>query len=68
MEATRITVDEIRERMDRGEPFAFVDTRNPTAWSESDAKLPGAIRVPANELEEHLNEIPRDRVIVTYCT
>jgi rhodanese-related sulfurtransferase len=68
VEATRVTVDEIRERMERGEQFAFVDTRNPVAWGESDVKLPGAIRVPANELDEHLSEIPRDRAVITYCT
>ena len=68
MEATRVTVDEVRERMDRGEQFAFVDTRNPQAWGESDVKLPGAIRVPADELEQHLSEIPRGRAVITYCT
>jgi rhodanese-related sulfurtransferase len=54
--------------MDRGEQFTFVDTRNPVAWGESDVKLPGAIRVPADELEQHLQEIPRDRAVITYCT
>ncbi len=68
MEATRVTVDEVKERMDRGEQFAFVDTRNPQAWGESDTKLPGAIRVPADKLEQHLKEIPRDRAVITYCT
>ena len=68
MEATRITTDEVKERMDRGEQFAFVDTRNPKAWAESDKKLPNAIRVPAEEVEQHLNEIPKDRVVLTYCT
>ena len=68
MEATRITVDEVKERLDRGEEFAFVDTRNPTAWAESDQKLPGAIRVPADEVEQRLNEIPHDRTVITYCT
>lgn len=68
MEATRVTVDEVRERMERGEQFAFVDTRNPVAWGESDVKLPGAIRVPADELGQHLSEIPRDRAVITYCT
>ena len=68
MEATRITTDEVRERMDRGEEFAFVDTRNPKAWAESDKKLPNAIRVPAEELGQHLDEIPKDRAVLTYCT
>lgn len=68
MEATRITTDEVRERMKRGEQFTFVDTRNPVAWGESDEKLPNAIRVPADEVAQHLNEIPRDRAVITYCT
>ena len=68
MEATRVTVDEVRERMERGEAFTFIDTRNPKAWAEADAKLPGAIRVPADEVEQHLTEIPRDRTVITYCT
>jgi rhodanese-related sulfurtransferase len=68
MEATRITTDEIRERLERGELFTFVDTRNPTAWGESNQKLPNAIRVPADEVAEHLDEIPKDRAVITYCT
>jgi rhodanese-related sulfurtransferase len=68
MEATRVTVDEVKERMERGEPFTFIDTRNPKAWGEADTKLPGAIRVPADEVEQHLKEIPHDRAVITYCT
>ena len=67
MEATRVTVDEVKERMDRGEAFTFVDTRNPKAWAEADTKLPGAIRIPAEEVEEHLDEVPQDRTVITYC-
>lgn len=68
MEVTRVTVDEIKARMDRGEAFTFVDTRNPTAWGEADKKLPGAIRVPSNEVAQHFDQIPRDRTVITYCT
>lgn len=68
METTRVTVDEVKERMDRGEAFTFVDTRNRTAWTEADTKLPGAIRVPADEVQQHLDEIPRERTVITYCT
>ena len=68
MEVTRVTVDEVKERMDRGEAFTFVDTRNPKAWAEADTKLPGAIRISADEAEQHLDQIPRDRTVITYCT
>jgi rhodanese-related sulfurtransferase len=68
IEATRITVDEVKQRMDRGEQFTFVDSRNPKAWAEADKKLPNAIRVPAEELAQHLEEIPKDRAVITYCT
>ena len=68
MEATRITVDEVKQRLDRGEQFTFVDSRNPKAWAEAESKLPSAIRVPAEELEQHLDEIPKDRTAIIYCT
>jgi rhodanese-related sulfurtransferase len=68
MEATRVTVDEVSERMDRGEQFTFVDTRNPKAWGEAETKLPGAIYIPADEGEKHIADIPPNRVVITYCT
>ena len=68
MEPTRITVDELKERIGREEEFAFVDTRNEKAWAEAETKLPGAIRVPADEVGEHLDQIPKDRTVIIYCT
>lgn len=68
VEATRITPDEVKARMDRGEKFVFVDSRNDKAWAESDVKLPGAVRLPLKEAERRAGELPRDRTIITYCT
>ena len=68
MEPTRITIDEAKERIDRGEPLVFIDSRNSEAWAKASTRLPDAVRVPADEIEEHLKEIPRDRTIVSYCT
>lgn len=68
MVVTRVTVDEVIERMNRGEELVFIDSRNPQAWGEADAKLPGAIRVPADEIEQHFDEIPRDHSVIAYCT
>jgi len=68
MEVTRVTVDEIKQRLENGEPFTFIDTRNPKAWSEAKEKLPGAIRVPAEDVISHLSEIPHGQVVIVYCT
>lgn len=67
-EPTRVTVDEVIERLNRGEQFVFIDARNPKAWGTAESKLPGAIRVPSDEVEQHLKGIPRSRTIITYCT
>jgi len=64
----RITIDELRRRMEAGEDFAFIDTRNPQAWAQSDVMLPEAIRVLADRFEERLYEIPKNKPIVAYCT
>ncbi len=66
--AARISIEDLKACLDRGEDTFFVDTRNPKAWAEAETKLPGAIRVPADQVQEHLADIPRDRTIVTYCT
>ena len=68
LDATRMTADELSQRMKSGELFTILDTRNPQAWSAAESKLPGALRVPADEVEKYLDKIPRDRAIVTYCT
>src|SRR5687767_332206 len=68
MEATRVTVDEVKARMDRGEEFTFVDARNPKAWEEAETKVAGALRVPDEGAEQHFSEISHERTVITYCT
>ena len=67
-DALRVTVDELRRRMEAGEDFTVIDVRNPQAWTQSDVMLPEAIRVPLEKLEENLPKIPKNNPIVTYCT
>jgi rhodanese-related sulfurtransferase len=64
----RITVDALRKRMNAGEDFTIIDSRNPQAWAESSEKLPDAIRVPVDALEQNISRIPRDKPAVAYCT
>ena len=68
-DAPRITIDELKRRMEAGEDFIFIDTRNPQAWAQSDAKLPEAIRLSSlDNIDEILPKLPKDKPIVTYCT
>jgi rhodanese-related sulfurtransferase len=68
LDAPRITVDELRRRMEVGEDFTIIDVRNPEVWAQSDTMLPEAIRMPLDKLEENLPKIPKDRPAVAYCT
>jgi rhodanese-related sulfurtransferase len=68
MDEVRISPKAVKERMERGETVLFLDSRNPTAWSESDRMLPGAIRMPADEVDERAADIPRSWTVVSYCT
>jgi rhodanese-related sulfurtransferase len=68
VDAPRITVDDLRKRMEAGEDFVLIDTRNPEAWAHSDVKLPEAIRVPLDNLDEQLSKIPKGKPVVAYCT
>jgi rhodanese-related sulfurtransferase len=67
-DALRITVDELKRRMEAGEDFTLIDVRNPKAWAESDTQIPEAIRVSLDDLEVSLPRIPKERPVVAYCT
>jgi rhodanese-related sulfurtransferase len=67
-DAPRMTVAELKKRMDAGEDFTLIDVRNPQAWAESDTMLPEAIRIPLDKLDESLSRIPKTRPVVAYCT
>ena len=68
MEAPRITPEEARKKLESGQRVIFLDTRNPAAWATAEEQLPDAIRVPLAELDQHLEEIPRDGTVIAYCT
>jgi membrane protein DedA with SNARE-associated domain len=64
----RITVDELKTRLDAGESILVVDLRAALERATSPETIPGALRVDAAELETRHHEIPRDRDIVLFCT
>jgi rhodanese-related sulfurtransferase len=68
MKPRPISASEAKHLLDVGTHVIFADARNPTAWGQAAAKLPGAIRIPADEASQHLRSLPSDGTVVTYCT
>jgi membrane protein DedA with SNARE-associated domain len=64
----RITPEELKQRMDAGEDVVIVDLRGSLDFEIEPRRLPGALRLSAEELQEGPLEIPRDREVVLYCT
>jgi rhodanese-related sulfurtransferase len=67
-DAHRMSAQELKRRMDANQNITVIDTRNPQAWEQSDTKIPGAIRVPIDQLESNLGRIPKEGTVVAYCT
>ncbi len=64
--APAITVEEVKERLERGEDFILLDVREPHEWQISD--IPEATHhIPKSEILEHLGELDTARDIVVYC-
>jgi 3-mercaptopyruvate sulfurtransferase SseA len=60
----RVTVQELADLVARGQAV-IVDVRTAGAFSQGHIK--GAMLIPHNEILNHLSELPRDKMIVTYC-
>jgi len=62
----RITAEELRYLLDTGEDVMIVDLRS--GLDNGASGIPGALRIPVEELTERHVDIPRDRDIVLFCS
>jgi rhodanese-related sulfurtransferase len=60
-----ITPQELKELMQTSEALQLVDVR--TAEKHQAFNIGGKL-IPLDELPDHLNELERDKLVVTYCT
>ena len=61
----RITPTELRELMEKGQ-VTVIDVRNEASYYAG--HVPTAKLIPNTAILNHLQELPRDRLIVTYCS
>jgi 3-mercaptopyruvate sulfurtransferase SseA len=61
----RITTVELQDLLAKNQAIV-VDVRGDAAYKS--AHIKGAISIPAQQVLQHLDEFPRDKLIVTYCS
>lgn len=61
----RITVVELKDLLAKGQAVV-IDVRNLESYNQ--AHIRGARLIPVGDTLKHINELPKDKLIVTYCS
>ena len=64
-DVARIEAAEAKKLVDKGEAI-LVDVRARAAWDMG--HLQGALHIPTDEVTAHLSQLPKNKLIITYCT
>jgi hydroxyacylglutathione hydrolase len=59
------TVDELHRRKESGAGLFVLDVRQPNEWRNG--HVPGAHHISGGELEQRLDEVPREHPVAVYC-
>ena len=64
MSVPRISKEDLKQRLDAGDPPVIVDARLKYPYEHSTVTLPGALRLPGGHIDP--SQLPRDRDLVVY--
>jgi membrane protein DedA with SNARE-associated domain len=64
----RVTPEQLLKMIKSGEDVAVVDLRRSLEVEIDNVKLPGAIWIDLDELEQRQEEIPREKDVILYCS
>jgi membrane protein DedA with SNARE-associated domain len=64
----RITPEELRRKLDAAEDTTIIDLRTALDVAAVPYAIPGSRWIPAENLDDRLADIPRDRELVLYCS
>ena len=64
----RITKEELKAKMDKGEDILILDVRTGASYNGSNVKIKGAMRFAPNDVDAWSKNLPKDKEIITYCT
>jgi len=68
LRVSRISVDELKKKLDAGEPVSIVDLRHDLDFEADPETIPGAVHLDSKELTEKNEVLRMDREVVLYCT
>jgi hypothetical protein len=68
LERSRISPQDLKERLANGDNLVIVDLRSDLAYHRQGLRIPGAIHMSPGEFKLRNGEIPKGRPIVMYCT
>jgi len=68
LRVSRISVDELKQKLDAGERLAIVDLRHDLDIKADPEIIPGAMHVDPKRLTEKTGLLPFDREVILYCT
>ena len=63
----RISPDILKRMLDAGEDVTIIDLRTALDVAAVPYAIPGSRWIPAEQLDAHLSDIPRERDLVLYC-
>ncbi|HEY2962214.1 MAG TPA: rhodanese-like domain-containing protein [Pyrinomonadaceae bacterium] len=63
--ARRVTIAEL-EALVKEDKAVVIDVRSQDSYDAG--HIPGAKLIPSGEILNHLKELPRDKLIITYCS
>ena len=66
IEGFAVTAGAVKALVKQGEPLFFLNVRHSWEWDVAVLKARGALRISDAEVEQHLDEIPRDRSVIVY--
>jgi membrane protein DedA with SNARE-associated domain len=69
LDLARVSVADLqRSLLEDQPPPLIVDVRSRASHTYDPRRIPGALRIALDELDTHVDQLPRDRDIVLYCT
>jgi adenylyltransferase/sulfurtransferase len=66
-ELPEISVTELDERLERGDPLSLVDVREPHEREIADLPEVGQLRIPLGQLLDRVSELEQDVPVILYC-